>query len=1158
MGLAALMVGGTMAGLLFAVMGLVLRLMLGPMSLGPFVSTIEDYLNASVSGLVVHFDQAMLEWSQSEGRVDLTILGAKVFDRGGRIIAQAPKAELDFDASALLAGRADLKRFALIGMQLTAVRTNERALKLGFRTSEGESDVLKAISDALRYQGGKTLTSWGRARSKLDRFAILNARIAFHDERTGLFLISPNANLTIRSKGQLLNASMTAAIDISGERASLVAEAELTDQGVPRHGEMEIHGLSLKALAANSPTFSGFAPFGLALDFSGEVFFQPNGKVQFVDFGVAGKGTAGRPKLDPVSIDIEKLGILGRYDGLTDRLLLDEVLVRGDALTASGSGFLKATWQESALLSLTGQLDMVDVAVNLPDRFAAPVLFERISLSGTYDREGGKLTIDNAALGAGRLQAKLAGAVTLAGEQWPALDFEGSVDPIAVRDLLHYWPAGLAEGARSWIDDNISAGRLGEAVLTTRIPAGALGKEALPEESLSFAFPFTDVTAQYIKGLTRITNAYGSGHLSGNTFRAEVTRGNVGPLMLRRGDAVIPNLHVVGAPGTVSAHVDGKVEDVLLLVDQQPLGYPTRFHIDPKQTRGEAALDLKFTIPMLKALSVEQMGISIRAKTTGLSMPMGMDRVIEDGSLNFAIDSHSLVAQGPVRVSGVPLEMKWEETFAPLAITTRVDVKGTMDNEGRNRLGLPDAGLVTGPSQVSLLLTGHRARFTAATLTADLRAAEISVPTINLEKPAGQPATLSGILHFADDGAISVEKFAVASKAIDIRGGFSIDADGGLASANMPVIKVGTGDDFSAVAKPMTGGGLNVSIQGRSYDASRLFASKPKPQSKPTKAALQVLAQEEAALKDPLVFDARLDRVLLNGGVVMSNFTMNSAFGANAHLETFALGASLPDKGTLGSAFTAKPDGAREITVDVSDAGVMVHGLTAFGSMRKGTATLSVMLARPTEVTSTSPTPDYHGTLVLRDFSLVDQPFFMRLFSAGSLLGPIALLQGSGIQFAKLNAPFHARGKVITITEGRGSGPAVGISFQGVIDRRNNTIDLAGTMVPIYGLNSMLGAVPIIGNILVSKQGEGIFGLTYSVRGEIDHPSLSVNPLSVLTPGIFRRIFERPMPTAALSPSESPTANDAVTDAQGGDPNAAASVSAQVPVPKPKPETATP
>src|SRR5262249_31194652 len=72
---------------------------------------------------------------------------------------------------------------------------------------------------------------------------------------------------------------------------------------------------------------------------------------------------------------------------------------------------------------------------------------------------------------------------------------------------------------------------------------------------------------------------------------------------------------------------------------------------------------------------------------------------------------------------------------------------------------------------------------------------------------------------------------------------------------------------------------------------------------------------------------------------------------------------------------------------------------------------------------------------------------------------------------------------------------------------------------PLYGINSVLGKIPVIGPVIVGKPGEGIFGVTYSVHGNADEPDVDVNPLSVLTPGILRRIFEGKIPTAAQAPS---------------------------------------
>ena len=65
---------------------------------------------------------------------------------------------------------------------------------------------------------------------------------------------------------------------------------------------------------------------------------------------------------------------------------------------------------------------------------------------------------------------------------------------------------------------------------------------------------------------------------------------------------------------------------------------------------------------------------------------------------------------------------------------------------------------------------------------------------------------------------------------------------------------------------------------------------------------------------------------------------------------------------------------------------------------------------------------------------------------------------------------------------------------------------MQGTLVPAYTLNSVLGNIPLLGNLLVGKEGEGIFAMTYGVDGPIGEPTVTVNPLSALAPGFLRSI----------------------------------------------------
>ena len=86
----------------------------------------------------------------------------------------------------------------------------------------------------------------------------------------------------------------------------------------------------------------------------------------------------------------------------------------------------------------------------------------------------------------------------------------------------------------------------------------------------------------YISGLTHATGVTGEAILTGDTFKANLASGRIGPLVAKNAVALIPTLHKVGTVGQFSVHVEGAMPDVMALIDMKPLNYPTKFGIDPK------------------------------------------------------------------------------------------------------------------------------------------------------------------------------------------------------------------------------------------------------------------------------------------------------------------------------------------------------------------------------------------------------------------------------------------------------------------------------------------------------------------------------------------------------------------------------------------------
>jgi len=742
-------------------------------------------------------------------------------------------------------------------------------------------------------------------------------------------------------------------------------------------------------------------------------------------------------------------------------------------------------------------------------------------LQAVYDRNDRKFTWQRVIAKTGNLSADLSGAVRFASAGSPSLVVTGSIDALSVSDALKYWPVGMSDGARNWIGTNIPEGRIGPMRVDADLPAGALDAAFLPDTALTLSFPFEGVTARYIGGMTPITGGHGEAKLTGDSFRVAVAAASVGPLAVSAGEFTIPDLHTSGVQSSVKAHAEGTMAQVLRLIDEQPLGYAKRFGIDPATVRGRASVDLDFGLPLLKDLALEQVRIGVQAKATDLALPID-NRKLERGMVSFTIDSKSLTSQGTATLNTVPVSFKWTEDFGAAGATTHVDLVGKLDETARAQLNLSEPKWLTGTMPVTLALTGRRFRFTDAAVTADLTNAAASLPALNFAKRAGVPANATAELQFGDAGAITVNDLVVTGEGLNVRGGVWFDGDGKFVKVSLSQLRSGI-NDFAMDAEPIAGGGLALRIEGKSLDASHYFADKKKTPNAPP------AADADSELQDPFSLNAKVDRLLFHDDVAFRDVTLSISLARNEKLTGLSLDALGTGKGKVTARMNVV-EGVRNLSLDTDDAGAFIDAFMGFSSIRNGAlaAKISFPGDAPNAVRTPMPPPDYQGTVTFSDITVTNQPFLARLFSAGSLEGPLRLLQGQGIPLTAVSVPFSARAKMVTIREGRAAGPAIGGTFSGTLDRKSERVDLSGSLVPIYGLNSFLGSVPILGDILVSKKGEGIFGLTYAMKGNLNEPSISVNPLSVLTPGIFRRIFEfaipkepAPLPTSEPQPQAS-------------------------------------
>ncbi len=149
-----------------------------------------------------------------------------------------------------------------------------------------------------------------------------------------------------------------------------------------------------------------------------------------------------------------------------------------------------------------------------------------------------------------------------------------------------------------------------------------------------------------------------------------------------------------------------------------------------------------------------------------------------------------------------------------------------------------------------------------------------------------------------------------------------------------------------------------------------------------------------------------------------------------------------------------------------------------------------------------------HAHIDGRDYALVRAPVLARLLSFASFEGLVSMMSGSGIPFTTLRGDLtYSRGRIV-LDRLLAFGGALGITANGWIDPSRSQIDVEGTLAPAYVLNSILGNVPVLGTILMGGEGQSLFAASFRLTGSSDDPGVAVNPLSAVTPGILRHLFD--------------------------------------------------
>jgi len=717
------------------------------------------------------------------------------------------------------------------------------------------------------------------------------------------------------------------------------------------------------------------------------------------------------------------------------------------------------------------------------------------SLNAAYDTSRHQLALERLALDLGGPKIEMSGTVAgldaslLTGPPPNALALGAKLrlTEVPVDALGRYWPDRLSPHSRDWITSHVHEGIVTEATAQVVAHADLTANAARPVrvDSIAGTLAYRGLVIQYFPPLTPLRGVDGTGTFDRTRLDLTPTAGAVMDVKLAGGTATLFKLDTDDETATIDLGLKGPVKEVLQVLDEKPLQYAKALKIDPAEVGGDVDGAINFTLPLKHDLTLDMVDFGAHGQLTGVAIRQVIaSRDLSDGMLQLKLDRNALKLDGTGRLADIPATLTWTESLkAKDPIRSRYSVKARLDDAARQRLGLDLAqGLLQGPVDVEAAYTVQANKHATANVALDLSAAALAVRQLDWRKTTGIPAT--GTLELdLDDGRLrAVRQAAIKSEHLDVRFDVTLDDAGAIASVDVPRLVAGATDVAGRIGRRGEGG-WRIELKGASFDASGLVANLDR-------------GQKSEATDPPLLIDATLDRLILGPGRE-AHTVKAQLYSDGIHWQAISVDLAVgTDSKTSFRLGQAQRDHNFRLTTD--NFGALLKVFDVSDNVEGGHLDISG------RAEDNGPRRVFRGKIDGTDYRIVQAPAFARLLSLASFSGIAALLSGKGIPFTNIKGDFTIADDKLEVKALRAFGGAIGIRTDGTYDFAGGTLDLSGTLVPAYTINNLLGNIPVLGPALV---GEGVFGVNFRVAGPVSDIKISVNPLGIVAPGFFRRLF---------------------------------------------------
>ena len=738
--------------------------------------------------------------------------------------------------------------------------------------------------------------------------------------------------------------------------------------------------------------------------------------------------------------------------------------------------------------------------------FSLPV--KSVHVRAGYQGEKVKLDELRVDLG-GPIFTATGGAEGVGGDMKLAL--QAQIDGIALDALANFWPKSLAPHPRDWVTRNLTHGQIHAitATLQGHVPAGH-SFDDLALDSLNGTMALEDATVRYMPEMPVVQHVAAAVAFDADAFNIALSGGSAANLGVPEGKVILSGLSKTDQNADISVKIGGSLADILRFIDNPPLGYTKKIGLDPASVKGDGLVDLSLRFPLIDNISLDQLKIKVEADTKGAFLPKVVQELdLSDADLHLTVDNNGLDASGPVQIDHRPGQLKWRENFTHDApFRSRYQVSGQLSDEGRRLAGLGSVPFqppyLTGVLPVSITaIVQDGGRFDIAA-KADLGGAVLAMPGLNFLKAAGVVAEASAEVQLVEGKLARVPRFHVGGKGLDVSGEVSFDKGEvkrvTLTNATFARSRMSGSIAFGA------DGRMTVTAEGSSFDAREILQGRPsdpatdKAPTEPKPPQPPRQHPNPRPEVTPLVIHGNFDRIWLSDEGWISN---GAADLVRDHYDwrIIHVTGEVGDHAPVTLDLEPIDPGHSSFAILSPDAGAVLRATDVYDNVVGGALSVTGTFD------DRDPARPLTGKAEMKEFQLAKAPILARLLTVAGLTGIGDLLSGQGIHFSILDMPFTYTDGILEVKDGHASGSALGITAKGWLDLDNSKLGLEGTVVPAYAINSVLGELPLVGGIFSAEKGGGLLAINYQMKGAMGDPSFTVNPLSALTPGFMRGLF---------------------------------------------------